>query len=80
MKTSHKSLDNLEEYLKNKPMESQMILVTFDDSTWFFSQKQYQLNAWSFFDILNMLKVIIEDTRRGSIGDTFNDNFAYWDV
>lgn len=80
MKTSHKSLDNLEEYLKNKPMESQMILVTFDDSTWFFSQKQYQLNVWSFFDILNMLKVIIEDTRRGSIGDTFNDNFAYWDV
>ena len=80
MKTSHKSLDNLEEYLKNKPMESQMILVTFDDSTWFFSQKQYQLNVWSFFDILNMLKVIIEDTRRGSIGDTFNDNFAYWDL
>lgn len=80
MKTSHKSLDNLEEYLKNKPMESQMILVTFDDSTWFFSQKQYQLNVWSFFDILNMLKVIIEDTRRGSIGHTFNDNFAYWDV
>ena len=80
MKTSHKSLDNLEEYLKNKPMESQMILVTFDDSTWFFSQKQYQLNVWSFSDILNMLKVIIEDTRRGSIGDTFNDNFAYWDV
>ena len=80
MKTSHKSLDNLEEYLKNKPMESQMILVTFDDSTWFFSQKQYQLNVWSFFDILNMLKVIIEDTRRGSIGDTFNDNSAYWDV
>lgn len=80
MKTSHKSLDNLEEYLKNKPMESQMILVTFDDSTWFFSQKLYQLNVWSFFDILNMLKVIIEDTRRGSIGDTFNDNFAYWDV
>ena len=80
MKTSHKSLDNLEEYLKNKPMESQMILVTFDDSTWFFSQKQYQLNVWSFFDILNMLKVITEDTRRGSIGDTFNDNFAYWDV
>lgn len=80
MKTSNKSLDNLEEYLKSKPMESQMILVTFDDSTWFFSLKQCELNVSSFFDILNMLKVIIENTRRGSIGDNFNDNFAYWDV